>query len=103
MTMKNEERIEKLEARIVELSEDRLMLMKKVNELEEKVNNLSNEHSEVEERLDRFDDEITALEDSTAINANIARAVAELQEEMRRKMPDLYFINKIDAPTMVGQ
>jgi predicted nuclease with TOPRIM domain len=89
MTMKNEERIEKLEARIVEL--------------EEKVNNLSNEHSEVEERLDRTDDEITALEHDTAINANIARAVAELQEELQRKMPNLYFINKIDAPTMVGQ
>jgi len=89
MTMKNEERIEKLEARIVEL--------------EEKVNNLSNEHSEVEERLDRNDDEITSLEHETVMNVKIARAVAELQEELQRKMPNLYFINKIDAPTMVGQ
>ena len=87
--MTNEERIKKLEARIVEL--------------EEKVNNLSNEHSEVETRLDAHDDEITTLEGEMSPNALIARAVAELQEELRRKLPDLYFINKIDAPTMVGQ
>ena len=37
------------------------------------------------------------------IAMTLARAVCELQEELRRKFPDLYFINKIDAPTKVGQ
>jgi len=93
MTMTNEEYIQKLEARINELSKDRLMLMKKVDELEKKLEDLE---AEARARID-------VLEEDLADATKLARAVAELQEELQRKFPELYLINKIDAPTMVGQ
>jgi predicted nucleic acid-binding Zn-ribbon protein len=79
MTMTNEEHIQKLEARI--------------NELEKQVSELDGIASA---RLDSLEEDLPHV-------AKLARAVAELQEELQRKFPDLYFINKIDAPTMVGQ
>lgn len=79
MTMTNEEHIQKLEARI--------------NELEKRVSELDGIASA---RLDSLEEDLPSV-------ARLARAIAELQEELRRKFPDLYFINKIDAPTMVGQ
>ena len=91
--MTNEENIQKLEARINELSEDRLMLMKKVDELEKKVSELDGIASA---RLDGLEEDLPHV-------ARLARAIAELQEELQRKLPDLYFINKVNAPTMVGQ
>jgi len=87
------EKIQKLEARINELSQDRLMLMKKVDELEKKVNELDGIASA---RLD-------GLEEDLADATKLARAVAELQQELQRMFPELYIINNIDAPTMVGQ
>ena len=93
MTMTNEEHIQKLEARINELSKDRLMLMKKVNELEKQVSELDGIASA---RLDSLEEDLPHV-------TRLARAIAELQDELRRKFPDLYFINKVDAPTMVGQ
>jgi len=92
ITMTNE-KIQKLEARINELSQDRLMLMKKVDELEKKVNELDGIASA---RLD-------GLEEDLADATKLARAVAELQQELQRMFPELYIINNIDAPTMVGQ
>ena len=79
MTMTNEENIKKLEARI--------------NELEKKVNELDGIASA---RLDSLEEDLVHV-------TRLARAIAELQEELQRKFPTLYFINKIDAPTMVGQ
>lgn len=79
MTMTNEEHIQKLEARI--------------NELEKKVSELDGIASA---RLDGLEEDLPHV-------ARLARAIAELQDELQRKFPTLYFINKVDAPTMVGQ
>ena len=78
ITMTNE-KIQKLEARI--------------NELEKKLSDLDGIASA---RLDGLEEDLPHV-------ARLARAIAELQDELQRKFPDLYLINKVDAPTMVGQ
>ena len=78
ITMTNE-KIQKLEARI--------------NELEKKVSDLDGIASA---RLDSLEEDLPHV-------AKLARAVAELQQELQRMFPELYIINNIDAPTMVGQ
>jgi len=88
MTDKNEKRIEKLEEKIAELEEANRLLREDLSDKENAINGLG-------------DDLDMVLADGNVVK--LARAVCELQEELRRKFPDLYFINNIDAPTKVGQ
>jgi predicted nucleic acid-binding Zn-ribbon protein len=73
---------------------------------DEKVKQLEARIDELQKKLKDLDAEasarIDALEEDLYNATKLARAVCELQEELQRKMPDLYLINKIDAPTMVG-
>ena len=73
---------------------------------DEKVKQLEARIDELQKKLKDLDAEasarIDALEEDLHNATKLARAVCELQEELQRKIPDLYFINKIDAPTMVG-
>ena len=86
MTDKN--KIERLEERIANLEEANRLLREDLADKENIINGLG-------------DDIDMLLGDGNM--SRLARAVCELQEELRRKFPDLYFINKIDAPTKVGQ
>jgi len=66
-----------------------------IEELKEKVERLEKENREL--RAD-----VTGMDDDIEVNHKIARAVCELQEEVQRNIPEVYFINKINAPTRVG-
>jgi len=73
---------------------------------DEKVKQLEARIDELQKKLEDLDAEASARIDALELDlynaTRLARAVCELQEELQRKMPDLYLINKIDAPTMVG-
>ena len=72
----------------------------------EKVKQLEARIDELQKKLKDLDAEasarIDALEEDLYNATKLARAVCELQEELQRKIPDLYLINKINAPTRVG-
>ena len=73
-----------------------LLLSKaEVEELKERVAHL-------EQTLEHKERRIAEIEEDLVNDGKLARAICELQEELQRKMPDLYFINKIYAPTRVG-
>jgi uncharacterized coiled-coil protein SlyX len=71
------------------------MTDEKMKQLEARIEELETKCEELEAELDEINGDITN-------NQRLARAVCELQEELRRKFPDLYLINTINAPTMVG-
>tara|TARA_R100001015_G_C4633784_1_gene199244 strand:- start:5326 stop:5568 length:243 start_codon:yes stop_codon:yes gene_type:complete len=66
-----------------------------IEELKEKVERLESENRELRADVNGIDDDIE-------VNHKLARAVCELQEEVQRNMPEVYFINRINAPTRVG-
>tara|TARA_R100000908_G_scaffold65255_2_gene53415 strand:- start:1865 stop:2086 length:222 start_codon:yes stop_codon:yes gene_type:complete len=68
----------------------------------EKIKELEARIIELEELVQGLNDEIDVMMDENRTTNKMARAICELQEELRRKFPDLYLINKINAPTMVG-
>ena len=70
-------------------------MQESIEELKEKVERLENENRELRADVNGIDDDIK-------FNHKIARAVCELQEEVQRNMPEVYIINKINAPTRVG-
>ena len=71
------------------------MTDEKIKQLEARIEELETKCEELESELEEMDGDITS-------NHKMARAICELQEELRRKFPDLYLINIINAPTMVG-
>jgi predicted RNase H-like nuclease (RuvC/YqgF family) len=71
------------------------MTDEKIKQLEARIEELETKCEELEAELEDMNGDITS-------NHKMARAICELQEELRRKFPDLYLINTIKAPTMVG-
>lgn len=109
MTDKNEERIEKLEDQTAQhrselnsYDADFRKMLKRIEELEEANRLLREDLADKENTINGLGDDIDMLLGDGNMS-RLARAVCELQEELRRKFPDLYFINNIDAPTKVGQ
>ena len=69
---------------------------------DEKIKQLEARITELEELVQQLNDEIDVMADENRTTHKMARAICELQEELQRKFPELYFINRINAPTMVG-
>ena len=70
-------------------------MQNQIEELKERVAHL-------EQTLEHKERRIAEIEEDLVSDGKLARASCELQEELQRAMPDLYFINKIHAPTKVG-
>ena len=72
------------------------MYDKTIKELEARIEELEKKCREHEEELDSMSQEISSV-------LRLARAVCEIQEHLRDNDPNFFLINRIHAPTMVGQ
>ena len=77
MKMNEAEKIEKIEARMADLETQ-------VRNLETEIENLESINEEMHEEINN--------------NMTVVRAVAELQEELRKYHPDVFFIHSVRAP-----
>ena len=75
----------------------------KIKKLEERIKYLEEMNAALAKKVNNLNADLDSLEDDMISGAKIARAVCELQEEMNRRFNDVYIINKVDAPTRVGQ
>ena len=69
---------------------------------DEKIKQLEARIEELETKCEDLQTDLDGVDENIMSNHKMARAICELQEELRRKFPDLYLINTINAPTMVG-
>ena len=68
----------------------------------EKINELEARIIELEEIVETLNGEIDVMMDNNSVANNMARAVCELQEQLKKQFPTIYIANKIDAVTRVG-
>lgn len=71
-------------------------------EMKAEIEELKERVAHLEQTLEQKERRIAEIEEDLVSDGKLARAICELQEELQRAMPDLYFINKIHAPTRVG-
>jgi len=72
-----------------------------VRYMEKEIEELKEEIEELRKEIEKLKGDLDELYENEIKHSIIARAVCELQDEMR-KHHDVFFVNEIDAPTQVG-
>ena len=69
---------------------------------DEKMKQLEARIEELETKCEELEAELEEMESDIVSNHKMARAICELQEYLRDKDSSFFCINRIHAPTMVG-
>ena len=72
------------------------MYDKTIKELEARI-------EELEKKCEQLENELDSVAQDMVSEHKLARAICEIQEHLRDNDPNFFLINRIHAPTMVGQ